>query len=821
MLLKRNLVTSLLAAAVLSAGHVLAEDEPQIDYGDAGTPKEPEQDGGVAPEPSEPKDKKTDDEAFEVEVEYAEGSVADLRTEPKAKADKQDHKAEKRVVNFKGLLREKGTRAPIADVTVYIKGTAYEAVTDVSGRFEFFSLPPEKYTVVIPTTSYEMVETNEEIRPGKLTEVKYYLEPIVYGGLEVVVRDKKVTKEVSRTNIKIEEAKALPGSGGDPVRVIESMPGVARGGAGGNGNALVIRGANAEDSKVYLDGHWIPMLFHFGGVKSVYNGALIKEFDIYTGGFTSEYGRATGGVVNLKSRKPRSDRWGGYVDLSMLDASTVVEGPINENMSLALGVRRSTLDLIMEGAGINDKIDGFNFTTYPVYYDYQGKWHYQLNAHNSLTVDAFGLYDKIAFAEDAVNDADPTLTGRAEFINQSHNGAIHYRYKKGIIESDFSPAFVNFNQKISYGPYFLKWKWYAADIREDLRIKLGKYHTLATGLQLTVGKLNMQSNMVRPPKEGDVTFNFSNQDHVQSDIDDTDLETGAYLQDEMVFGPVMIIPGVRFDHLASINAMGIGPRLVVRWTVVDPFVLKASGGMYHRAPDADEYIPPFGNRELKYERATHAVLGFEWDITKTINLDVQGYYKYLDNMVTAVDDPESETIYDNSAKGYVVGGEVMLRHNWTDKFFGWVSYSIARSMRDDGLGTDYRRFDMDQTHNLVAVASWQFAKGWRLGGRFQLTSGEPYTDIKGSIFNADNGTYVPVYDENNKNDRTRSLYHRLDIRLDKEWRFNLWVLHTYLDVQNVFYLKNPVATVDNYDFSEQAHQTDIPILPSLGVMAEF
>jgi outer membrane cobalamin receptor len=806
MLSKTKLVISLLLPAILFVSNVLAEEQPDAGFiDDAG---QIEQDAGAEDE-------------FEIEVEYAKDSVLDSETETEIIVDESTGRATIGVVNFAGLLRQKGSRQPIGYVTVYLKGTGYEAVTDALGKFEFIGLAPRKYTVVIPTTNYEKLETEEEIKAGERTEVKYYLEPIVYGGLEVVIRDKKVTKEVSRTIIKIEEANALPGSGGDPVKVIESLPGVARGGGGGNGNALVIRGANAEDSKVYLDGHWIPMLFHFGGAKSVYNGELLKEFDVSTGGFTSENGRATGGVVNLKTRDPRSDRWGGYVDLSLIDASTVVEGPITEDMGLALGVRRSTLDLIMEGANINDNIDGLNFTTYPVYYDYQAKWHYKLNEHNSITVDAFGLYDKVAFAQEAVTDADPTLTGSAEFINQSHNGAIHYRYKNDMIESDFSPAFLSFSQRQTYGPYFLDWDWLSADIREDMRIKLGKRNTLAVGLQLTPWKIKLQSNMVRPPKEGDVSFSFSNNDHIESDIDDNDLETGAYIQDEIEIGPVLLIPGVRFDHLASINAFGIGPRGAVRWTVVKPLVLKAAGGLYHRAPDGDEYIPPFGNRNLEYERATHAVAGFEWAITDIINVDIQGYYKYLDNLVTAINDPDSDQIYNNSAKGYVYGGEVMLRHNWTDRFFGWVSYSISRSMRNDGPGTEYRRFDMDQTHNLVAVASWQFSKGWRLGARFQLTSGEPYTKIKGSIFNADNGTYLPVYDEDNKNGSTRPMYHRLDLRLDKEWLFDVWVLHTYLDVQNVYYNENPVATVDNYDFTEQAHQSDIPILPSIGIMAEF
>jgi len=773
--------------------------------------------------PVSAQDEVEDEGEPEIEIEYADDAVDNPQQEAVEAGTSSDAPVETTgpgLVNFTGVVREKGTRKPIADVTVYLKDTPHEATTDASGRFAFRDLPPGEYTVVIPTTGYETVETTEEIRAGERTEVSYSLEPVIYDGLEVVVRDKRVEKEVSRTKISIEEAEALPGTGGDPVRVIESLPGVARG-SGSGGDGMVIRGSNAEDSRIYLDGHWLPMLFHFGGAKSVYNGALLEEFEIVTGGFTAEHGNATGGIVDLTTRDPRDDRWGGYVDLSMIDASAVVEGPITEDMGLALGVRRSTLDLIMTGLDVNEKIDGLNFTTYPVYYDYQGKWTLDIDEHNAISVSAYGLYDKIAFNQNAVNDADPTLTGKASFEGQSHNVAITHHYERGVVESDFSPAWISWRTDQRYGPYLLQFEWNAIDVKEDLRVKLSKGNTLATGLRIQPWKLGLKTNMVRPPKEGDVTFNFSNSEHVRSDLEEWDVSTGGYLQDEITLGKVLVIPGVRFDHLASINAVGVGPRAAVRWQVVQPLVLKASGGLYHRQPDPDEYTPPFGTRDLEFERAVHAVGGLEWAITDTIELDLQGYYKYLDNLVRAVDPEQSDEIYDNGAEGYVFGGEILLRHNWTENFFGWISYSISRSMRNDGPGTPMRRFDMDQTHNLVALASWQFARGWRLGARFQFTSGEPYTQIEGSVFNADNGTYLPIYDVDHKNNETRPPYHRLDLRLDKEWLFDNWVLHTYLDVQNVYYHKNPVATVDNYDYSEQVYQTDIPILPSLGITAEF
>ncbi len=722
------------------------------------------------------------------------------------------------VVNFAGLIREKGTRAPVGEVTVYLKDTDYQATTQTDGQFEFRDLPPGQYRAVIPTLDYEKFETIETVAPGERTDVKYYLEPKVYGALEVVVRGKKVEKEVSRTVIKMKEAEAVAGLGGDAVKVVETMPGVARG-VGGDG--IVIRGSNAEDSKIYLDGHEIPILFHFGGIKSVYNSSLLDEINLYTGGFSAQFGEATGGVIELKTRKPRLDRWGGYVDTSFIDATAMAEGPLTEDMGLALAVRRSTTDLILNA--VDPDIDGMTFTTYPFYYDYQAKWHYKIDDNHSVGIDFYGLHEEMSMGLDTVDDADPEISGGIGDVTSCHGAFIHYDFQKDGFHSHLSPGITVIYSKWKIGDFFIREKDYLLDFNEDIRIDLTKNNTLAIGLRVQRRYADLRANMILPPKEGDVDTSFSNSPAVNTSIADGDVLAGLYVQDEIQAGPVLIVPGLRVDFESWLRIVSAGPRAAVRWQVVKPLVLKAAGGLYSRSPDPDEMIEPFGNKGLEYEQAVHGIGGLEWNITDTIFLDVQGYYKHMFNLVSRIQDPEpgGNKIYENGAKGYVFGGEVLLRHNWTDNFFGWISYSISRAMRNDGPGTEYRRFDRDQTHNLVAVASWQFAKGWRIGGRFQYTSGEPYTNITGSIFNADNGTSLPLYDEANKNSMTMPDYHRLDLRLDKEWLFDKWILDTYLEVQNVYYHKNPVSSIHNYDYSESGYFRSYPILPSIGIRAEF
>ncbi len=725
------------------------------------------------------------------------------------------------VINFSGIVKERGSRKPKAYVTIYLKETEFEATTNKSGRFAFKNLPADIYTVVIPTMDYDLFETTEEINDGEAIEVVYYLEPKVVGTLEVVVRGQKVKKEVSRKTLNIEEAKVIPGSQGDAVKVVQNLPGVSSVIAGGG---LVIRGSNAEDSRIMLDGHEIPLLFHFGGYKSVYNSDLLDQIDLYTGGFGTKFQNATGGIVELQSRKPRDDRWGGYFDTSLLDITALAEGPVNDKGSFAFAFRRSVIDLWL-APFLGAFTDDLEFTALPVYYDYQAKFHYQLDKLNSISIDAHGSLDKLELVSNLVSDTEPEFTGDLGFQTQAHSLVLHYRHITPNFESDFTPglSYVKLSAKVG-NDYFFDLDAVRFDIYEHMLFRINKTNTLAFGIQFEPSIGTARSNLVRPPKEGDVSYSFSNSDKVSSDMTESDLLAGFYVNDTIEYKGLTIIPGLRFDYYSTLETYAISPSLIARYKVLDPLVIKASIGLYHRKPDFDEVYEPYGNKGLEFERALHVVAGLEWQITDTLSLDIQGYYKKLDNLVSSineVDEDNPNLIYDNGGKGYVYGGEVLLRHDFSNNFFGWISYSIAQAKRTDGPGTSYRYFDLDQTHNLVVVASYGFLKTWRIGARFQYSSGTPYTEILGNILNADNGTYLPLFDSGNKNNKRTGASHQLDLRLDKSFIYNTWILKLYFDIQNAYFHNNPIATVYNYDYTESDEIKGLPFLMSIGLRAEF
>lgn len=163
--------------------------------------------------------------------------------------------------------------------------------------------------------------------------------------------------------------------------------------------------------------------------------------------------------------------------------------------------------------------------------------------------------------------------------------------------------------------------------------------------------------------------------------------------------------------------------------------------------------------------------------------------------------------------------ELLLRHRPTERFFGWVAYTLLRSERRDTPESEWRLFDSDQTHILTAVGSYQLGSGWEVGARFRFVTGSPTTPVIGSSYNADTFQYSPLYGE--RNSIRVADFHQLDLRVNKTWRQRWGSIGVFLEVLNVYNHANQEGVIYNYNYTQSQPLSGLPIFPNLGIRGEI
>jgi len=461
------------------------------------------------------------------------------------------------------------------------------------------------------------------------------------------------------------------------------------------------------------------------------------------------------------------------------------------------------------------------FSQYPVYYDSSLVYTYKHSKNNKFKLIAVGSSDAMEIVDQHEMESSrfsDTITNKSRFgevIGEWH-------YKDGDFSSVFSPMVRVDRFVFDFGPRAnFQYTNYQLSLSEKAEYKLSENHRIKGGVRFISGLFDMDSTFFAPPKEGEISYSA-----FQSEINDNqNLQYylgGFYLMDMITLGNWIITPG--FNVLLGKDQeyyKNIDPRLQLKYKVFKELTLKAAGGIYSKLPSEEERMEPWGTKGLDPEHSFHSIGGFEALLSDNVTLDIQGFYKWFWNMVVRPD-TNNPTAYTNEGIGKAYGAEILLRHNMTENFFGWLSYSYSVSKRKDGSDRDWRYFDLDITHNLTAVASYKLNKYWQFGARFNYSSGLPYTNLQGveTMYDADNSEYVPVYSGKINDDRMESR-HQLDLRIDKYWLFDNWILSTYLDVQNAYMRKNAISYAYNDDYTEKKSVTMLPVMVFLGLKGDF
>lgn len=732
-----------------------------------------------------------------------------------------------------GRVLAAGTDAPLAGATITVRdaaGAEQHATTGADGRWRIEGLAAGSYHVTVAATGQVPHEADQAVGPGEEASATDRLSPV--GGAapvaakpdddvqEVEVHGEKPPREVTKRTLDQRELSRIPGTNGDALRSLQNLPGVARPPA--FLGLLIVRGSAPQDTQYFIDGTPVPLVYHFGGLTSVVPTEMISKLDFYPGNFSSQYGRAMGGIVDVGLFDPAKDRIHALAQADFIDGRIMAQGPLGDTgWRFAAGVRRSNLDLWLTPV-LEATSAGLSVT--PVYYDYQAVAERDLGKKSNVRFAFFGSDDRLDVFLPTASSSEPDLAGtlgthtgfwraQGRYVNKlSDDTELRLVAAAGQDYFDLHVANIFFN--------LVDW---SLSSRVELAEKISQHLTLNTGIDMLYSPYTLSAQLPPLPKPGQPPPGpFSAEPPLTTNSSSALYTPAFYAEAEATPWPGgRIVTGARVDYTKDTAKWDLSPRFVVRQDVTQNprTTIKGGAGLFVQPPQPQETNAVFGMAGLSSNRATHYDVGVEREITDHVDASVEGFYKQLDNLV--------EQGLGNTGSGTVIGAETLIRYKPDERFFGWIAYTLSQSLRRIAPGQPLRTFQYDETHILTVLGSYRLGRGWELGMRYRLSSGYMYTPNGYGFYDENIGTYLPLSAYPAYSSRL-PLFHALDVRLDKTWQFkvcskcpNPGKLSAYLDVLNVYNQGNVDGISYDYNFTHTAYANDLPIIPSLGLRLEY
>jgi hypothetical protein len=682
---------------------------------------------------------------------------------------------------LRGQVLAKGSRGPIVSAMVVartVDGQQTQAETDDDGRFEL-AVACGELALSVRAPGYEVPSaTHDACVDSAPLQLRLVPRP------DLPVYETTVTAKRDQPSVALRgpELTSTPGTLGDPLRTIESLPGVAV--VAWPAPIYAIRGSNPGNTGYFLDQLEVPLLFHLALGPSVIHPYFFDNLSFYPGGYPAQFGRYVAGVVSAETRAARTDRAHVSAEVRLYDAGVLVSVPSPDGNGAVAAAFRYSYTGVLLSLLRNDVTLSY--------------WDYQVRADRkvrgwALTLLAFGSGDDLS-----------------------------YRLANQAFSSEY---------KLQFHRISLRGRRAVGSGQLSVQLALGYDHSLAPIVKntysITASALGVfpRISYQRTSEHWDVQVGADGQAQWYSPTTNLGeagvsdlgrkrraLLAGSYASATLRTGDrLTITPGLRWDSytIDSTSRQHLGFRLSAQLALDAQTWLSASGGTFSQPPSLGVQLPAaqnFGLSLYGLQTSWQTALGITTKRLPGAELEVTGYlqrYVLTDLRDPALLEPDplaSDFLVRRDARSY--GLEIMLRRPTTERLSGWISYTLSQNQRALGGGL-IGPSDWDQRHILNAVVGYRVG-AYTLGARGHYNSGRPVLVNGGQ---AETFVRLPAF-------------YQLDLRSERRFLFNAFTLTTYFEVVNV------TLTREVYQLSQDASGTITQqslrvFLPSLGVRGEM
>ena len=760
----------------------------------------------------------------------------------------------------RGFVYSKASGEPVLFVPVQLEGTTHGATTDANGFYTISKIPAGDYTLMVKTIDFEEYKDSVSIRNGQIITKQIYLTEgeNLLESVEVTAEkhEAKTDVKISEISVSKKDIKSVPAIGGeaDIATYFQTVPGVVT--TGDQGGQLYVRGGSPIQNKVLLDGMTIYNPFHSIGFFSVFDTEIIQNADIYTGGFSAEYGGRISSVMDITTRSGNREEAKGRLSITPFGAKGLAEGPLKKSKEGSTGTITYLLSAKTSYLTQSSKI----------FYPYAGR--------DSLDTDSDGINDKDTLIGLPFNYTD--IYGKVTFSGEggskfnlfgfNFNDRVRYQ---GISNLGWNSYGVgsNFMLLPSGSPVLINGRFSFSDYKIALQEKdlpersssingfdFGfdfKYFIEDDEIKYGIGLLGFKTN-----------FTFANSAGRVIEQEENTTEFSSYVDYKMVRGLFVIQPSFRLQYYASLSNVSPEPRLGIKYNANENLRFKFAGGIYSQnfiqansdrdvvnlfygflsGPDNLQrtIIDENGNereRTHSLQKSEHAILGFELDLNEKLTLNVEGYFKNFSQLTNInrnkIFDEGTPNVDERLKKDYIIetgdarGVDILLKYS-TKKMYVWAVYSLGKVNRWDGFQEYSPVFDRRHNVNLVFTYILGEDEEWEFNARWNFGSGLPFTQRAGYYHNItfEDGINTDITTANSDelkavlgelNGGRLPTYHRLDIAIKRKFEFKTSTLEINAGATNLYNRQNIFYVIPERD--EKIYQ--LPLLPSVGIAWSF
>ncbi|MBC7451025.1 MAG: TonB-dependent receptor [Cytophagales bacterium] len=732
-----------------------------------------------------------------------------------------------------GTITDSESGEPIIGALISLSNQKSGTASDVNGAFSLKS-SSTKDTLQIQYFGYKRY--NEPVHVTKNIHLQIPLVQDISAMETVVIETNRNAAELEKTQmstveITSEEARLLPALGGetDMLKVLQLKPGIKNGGEGSAG--LYVRGGGPDQNLFLMDGAQVYNPTHLFGFFSIFNSDAVKSIELYKGDFPPRFGGRLSSVVDVHMRNGDTSKIKVRGGIGVIASRLTIEGPFpHKKGNFIISGRRTYFDIftrMLNRANGNNP----NYDRIPDYYfwDLNGKFNYQINKKNSLSLSSYYGKDKFNFNDDLFK-FDFKWGNFVNILSWNHSFNQRFSSTTSIIYSRYKYNITNsangFNFNLQSG--IQDWT-----IKSDFNYRLNEKHTLDFGATITthsflISRLNAGSD------DGKITLGAGQHLYAQ--------EYGIYLSDQYtITSRLKIQGGLRFSAFTNkVVYKGWEPRFSARYRVTERQSIKLSyARMFqyiHLASNSgaslptDIWYPSTANvhPQISDQVAAGHQISFFHD---KLFLSNEIYYKYMQHMIDFRDGAqlfvnnnlEGEFVY---GKGWSYGWECYLEKK-TGRTTGWIGYTLSWTWRQFDAINNGNLFPAryDRRHDISVVLMHKLTDRIFVSATWVYGTGNAISLPVGRILVQDvldaNPIVVPVYTD--RNAFRMAAYHRMDLGLVYKLKPKWGEADLTFSIYNVYNRKNPyfiyfeeVKNSDGVVVAYRAKQVSLfPIIPTL------